>query len=260
MSDRTAYTDVDVDEGSAYAATCGRLVEALGGGFMISPQAKAFAKAHSLRGMPAYVLGRGSVLGDVDADVVTAAFGFFAADVVRASWEAGRAGLDVETAREEYAEACRDWGRERLAGLSAPGRLAELLGWVVDGADVAALPLYAGWRSVPLPDDDLGRAAQQLHVLREYRGGLHLVAVLACGLSPLQAVLAGTGGRSNAAFFGWEEPFEDVSGLAVARSQAEELTDRLVSPSWDVLGHDEREELLELLVEAHDLALGPSAA
>lgn len=260
MTDRADRSDVDVDEGPAYAAACGPLVQALGGGFMISPEAKAFAKAHEMRGMPAYVLGRGSVLGDVDADVVTAAFGFFAADVVRTSWEAGRAALDVQTAREEYAEVCRAWGRARLARLSDPARLAELLGWVVDGADVAALPLYAGWRAVSLPDDDLGRVAQQLHVLREYRGGLHLVAIVASGLSPLQAVLSSPGGSAHASFYGWEEPFEDVSGLAVARSQAEELTDRLVSPSWDVLGHDEREELLELLVEAHDLALGPSAA
>jgi hypothetical protein len=251
--------EIDVDDGPAYAAACAPLVQALGSGYMISPQAKAFSQRHGMRGRQGYFVGRGSVLGDVDADVVTAAFGFFPADIVREMWDAGRTAVDVVTAREGYAEACRDWGRARLEALPSPGRLAELLGWVVDGADVAGLPLYAGWRAVPLPPDDLGRVAQQLHVLREYRGGLHLVAVVASGLSPLQAILAGSGGSGNASYYGWEEPFEDVSGLVVARSEAESLTDRLVTPSWDVLGHDERVELLALLTEAATLAFGPPA-
>lgn len=240
-------SDVEIDDGPAYAAAVGALVAALGGGFMISRQAKAFAVDHGLRGRAAYVLGRGSVLGDVDADVVTAAFGFWPADVVRQAWDDGRAVLDVATARERYAEVCRDWGRARLAGFADPARLAELLGWVVDGCDVVGLPLFAGWRAVPLPDDAVAAATQHLHVMREHRGGTHLLAVLASGLTPLQSVLSGPGGTGNATFFGYDEPFEDVSGLVTARSEAEALTDRLSAPAYDVLSHDEREELLALL-------------
>ena len=251
-------TDVQIDDGPAYSAAVGALFASLGGGFMISKQAKAFAVDHRMRGRPAYVLGRGSVLGDVDADVVTAAFGFWPADVVRESWDQGRAVLDVATARERYAEMCRSWGRARLAGLSDPARLAELLSWVVDGCDVVGLPLFAGWRAVPLPDDDLGAVTEQLHVMRERRGGLHLLAVIACGLTPLQAVLSGPGGTSNATFFGHDEPFEDVSGLTTARSEAEALTDRLAAPAFDVLAHDERVELLNLLREAATKAFPPS--
>ena len=251
--------DVEVDGGVAYAAAVAPLFARLGGGFMISKQAKAFAQDNGLRGRQAYVLGRGSVLGDVDADVVTAAFGFWPADVVREAWDGGREVLDVATARDRYAETCAAWGRDRLAGLSDPGRLAELLGWVVDGCDVVGLALFAGWRAVPLPGDDLGRAMQHLHVLREHRGGLHLVAVLASGLTPLQAVLAGPGGSGNAGFFGFEEPFEDVSGLATTRSDAETLTDRLAASAFDVLAHDERVELLDLLHEATAVAFRPPA-
>jgi len=253
-------SSIDVDNGPEFAAACAPLVASLGGGWMISPQAKAFAKEHGLRGRQGYVLGRGAVLGDVDADVVTAAFGFWPADIIRESWDAAREVLDIPTALRDYAEACCAWGRERYASFADAARLAELLGWVVDGADVAGLPLYAGWRAVPLPDDDLGRLNQQLHVLREYRGGMHLVAVVASGLSPLQAVLSGPGGHGNAAFFGWEEPFEDSTGLQLARSEAEGLTDRLVAPSWDVLGRDERLELLELLQAAAAAAFAPTAA
>ena len=250
--------EIDVDDGAAFAAACAPLVAALGGGFMISAQAKAFSEAHGLRGRQGYTLGRGSVLGDVDADVVTSAFGFWPADKVREWWDSARAILDVRTAQRGYAETCRAWGRARFARFGEVARLGELLGWVVDGTDVAALPLYAGWRAVALPDDAEGRLAQQLHVLREYRGGMHLVAVVASGLSPLQAVLSGPGGTSNASFFGWEEPFEDAVGLQTARSEAETLTDRLVAPAWDVLGHEERGELLTLLGGAAAAAFPPS--
>ncbi|MGD9957515.1 MAG: hypothetical protein AB7O74_04575 [Candidatus Nanopelagicales bacterium] len=251
--------EVDVDDAS-FTAVVAPYISSLGGGFMISSQAKAFSKDNNLRGRAAYVLGRGSVLGEVDADVVTAAFGFWPADVVREAWDAGRGVMTPAEALPKYAEACRDWGRTRYAGFDDAGRLAELLSWVVDGTDVAALPLYAGWRAVELPSDDAGRLSQLLHVLRELRGGMHLVAVVASGLTPLQAVLAGPGGPGNASFFGWEEPFEDVSGHVLARSEAEVLTDKLLTPTLDVLGHDERVELLALLQAATRSAFGPDAA
>lgn len=251
---------IDIDDGPAYAAAAGTYIASLGGGFMISSQAKAFAKDNGLRGWAAYVVGRGSVLGDVDADVVTAAFGFWPSDVVRESWQAGRAAIALDDAREQYAAACHAWGRQRYADLEGAGRLAELLSWVVDGCDVAGLPLFAGWRAVDLPADDPARLNQLLHVAREHRGGTHLLAVIASGLSPLQAVLTGPGGTGNASFFGWEEPFEDVSGQMLARSQAETLTNTLIAPAFDVLGHDERVELLALLEAASQAAFRPSAA
>ena len=250
-------SDIDVDDGAAFVAACSPLVGALGGGFMISSPAKAFMQAHGMDIRQAYVVGRGSVLGDVDADVVTAAFGFWPADIVREGWDTGRELLDVVTARTAYAEVCRDWGRIRLAKMEGAGRLAELVSWVIDGVDVAGLPLFAGWRAVDLPDDDAARAAQALHVLREYHGGMHIVAVLASGLTPVQAVLAGSGGVANATFFGWEEPLENVGGLREVRTAAENLTDRLVAPAYDVLGHDERTELLTLLHQATATAFPP---
>ena len=98
--------------------------------------------------------------------------------------------------------------------------------------------------------DGARRLAQLLHVLREHRGGLHLVAVVASGLTPHQAVLTGPGGPDNARFFGYQEPFEEVSHLIEVRAATEDLTDRLVAPAYDVLGHDERADLLALLQTA----------
>ena len=243
-------TDDVVDDGPSYARAVAPLIGSLGGGFMISRQAKAFAVDHGLRGREAYVLGRGAVLGDVDADVVISAFGFWPADVIRPAWDGGRATLPVHEALPKYAEVSRDWGRFRFEGYADAGRLAELLRVVADGADVNAIALFAGWRAVELPADDEGRLSQLLHVMREHRGGLHLVAVVASGLTPHQAVLTGPGGPDNARFFGYEEPFEEVSHLIEVRAATEDLTDRLVAPVYDVLGHDERADLLALLQTA----------
>jgi len=100
---------------------------------------------------------------------------------------------------------------------------------------------------MPLPDDAEARVVQLLHVLREHRGGTHLLAVLATGLTPRAAVLAGSGGAPNAQFFGWRPPYEDVSGLADRRAQAEALTDRLAAPAFQALDDAETDELRGLL-------------
>jgi hypothetical protein len=231
-----------------FAASVKDQVSLLGGGFMISRHAKAAATEHGLRDVwSAYFLGRCGVLGDVHPDVVAAATVFYPVDVVREAWTTGRAAVAPDSAADRYGQACHEWGRARLEGFTGAARLAELAGTVAAEADVSALPLFAGWRAMPLPDDPAARCAQALHVLREHRGGLHAVAVLAAGLTPRQAVLSGKGGEANAVFFGWDPPYEDVSGLAGVRADAEALTDRLVQPAYAVLDDAEQAELRALL-------------
>ncbi|MBG0815955.1 hypothetical protein HS045_17515 [Planomonospora sp. ID82291] len=225
---------------------------------MISREAKAVSERAGLAGRAMYFRGRCGVLGEVDADVVRSAVAFFPAGHVRANWEAGRA-LPVEAAVELYAEACHAWGRRRLGSFDGAARLAELLEPVAAGAEVTGAPLFAGWRAVPLPDDAPARATQLMHVLRELRGGLHAVAVLAEGLTPLQAMLLESHGsplgdmpgEAMARFFEWPEPYPAPDPrLAAARTRAEELTDRLMTPAFAVLDEAEAAELADLLAAA----------
>jgi hypothetical protein len=65
-----------------------------------------------------------------------------------------------------------------------------------------------------------------MQILREWRGGIHLVATTAVGLSPLQAILTNEG-EGQAKFFGWSEPFEDCAAIKAKHDEAEEMTDRL---------------------------------
>ncbi|MCG5211856.1 SCO6745 family protein [Streptosporangium sp. KLBMP 9127] len=232
-------------------------ISALGGGFMISREVKALCEQTGLAPRAMYFRGRCGVLGEVDADVVLAATYFFPAQHVRESWEGGRA-LPADKAADLYAGACHDWGRRRLAGFAAAGRAAELLEPVVSGADVLGAPLFAGWRALPLPDDAPARLAHLLHVARELRGGLHGLAVRACGLAPLEATLAETGsggpvgtGVAAARFLAWPEPYtEPPAAVAERRARAERLTDELVAPAFAALTAEQSDELIELLGRA----------
>jgi hypothetical protein len=69
-----------------------------------------------------------------------------------------------------------------------------------------------------------------MQILREWRGGLHLVATTAAGLSPLEAILTNEG-VGQAKFFGWPEPFPDVAAIKAKHDAAEETTDRLCAAS-----------------------------
>ena len=180
---------------------------------MISSQAKAFAKDHGLRGWAAYVVGRGSVLGDVDADVVTAAFGFWPSDIVRESWDAGRAAITARRGPHRVRRRLPRLGPSALRRprRRRPARRAALVGGRRRRRRRAAAVRRLARRRAPGRRPRRG-STSCCTCLREHRGGTHLVAVVASGLSPLQAVLTGPGGTGNASFFGWEEPFEDVSG------------------------------------------------
>ncbi|MFE1591303.1 hypothetical protein [Nocardia sp. NPDC058705] len=241
------------------SAAVKRQVLELGGAFMISREARAFGETTGVAGFHgAYTRGRGGVLGDVDADVVTAAFGFFEPECVRAAWES--VSMPAAEAATQYMLACRGFGQRKLAGFDRADRLAELLQRVVNAAPSTGLPLFAGWRAMPVPEDGRAAVLQLTHVLRELRGGLHLIAVLANGLTPLQAILVDGSpiydGPGHAKLLGWAEPFEQVTDdIRMRWEAAEKLTDELIAPCFDVLDDAEREELTALMLEAHRVAL-----
>lgn len=234
----------------------------LGGGFMLSSQAKQAGKDAGLRGWQFYFIGRGGVLGDVDPDVVGSAMAYWPRDVVREGWNAARAVLTPEEGVRRFTAVNHGWGREHLADAPGLDRLAPLLERVARDADSAGLALFAGWRATlgTLPDDLPARVSHLCHVLRELRGGLHLAAVLAAGLTPLEAVLAG-GGEGNATFFGWSQPFILPTGLVDRRVAAEAVTDDVAGAVWArSLSPAEQAEVTGLVTTAAQAALESMSA
>ncbi|AHH18264.1 hypothetical protein NONO_c34770 [Nocardia nova SH22a] len=232
-------------------------IQNIGGAFMFSRETKAFGASTGVDGfIGPYTRGRGGVLGDVDADVVTAAFGFFEPATVRAAWES--VSMPPAEAASGYLAACRDFGRRKLAGFDSAERLAELLQTVVDDADVAGVSLFAGWRALPSAPDAPGQVLQLIHCLRELRGGVHLIAVRSVGLAPFEAVLIGgsplADGPTQARRFGWGDRVDSTEVTVAMRQRwdaAEALTDELIAPAFAGLDEAAGKELVTLLQEAH---------
>lgn len=234
----------ELSAAEAEAATA-KAIHDLGSAFMLHPETMRRAGDHGYENPFAfYFAGRGGVLGDVDADVVYACFGWFHPALVRSQWEAGIAVHGAREAARRYATACADWGRDHLSAVAGLERFADLAERVVAGAESSGRPLFAGWRAEPRVPDPPGRAQQLVHVLREWRGANHLIATTAMGLSPLEALLAGDG-EGQARLFGWPEPFPRAVSRARWR-EAEALTDRLGAPALETLSGEERAEFAEL--------------
>ena len=102
-------------------------VGSLGGAWMLHPEVLGPCREVGYpNGFAYYVTGRGGVLGDVDADVVSSAFGFFEPSLVRKLWEQGTAVESARASARRYGAACAEWGRSRYGTFAGIGRLAEL--------------------------------------------------------------------------------------------------------------------------------------
>lgn len=198
-------------------------------------------------GMDFYIAGRGGVLGEVDADVVSAAFVFFNPVAVRAGWDGSAAVMSRREAAEAFAACGHDWGRAHLADGPDLGRVVELTSRVVDAASPAGAPVFAGWRHLPAPADDAANVIHQMNALRELRMALHACAVLASGLAPVEALLLKTPGM--APIFGWTDDLPDVSDRKAVWDGAEAATDLAFGRALGVLDDAEQAEWVGLLAE-----------
>ena len=215
----------------------------LGGEFMTHTSTFERADDLGLHPWSYYFLGRGGVLGDPDPDVIYAAMPFFGPDLVRRSWANGRAVRSPGEVVPHFVETMRTFARNRWQGVT--GRLVELLEKAVDGAPPDNAPLFAGWRALDRPDDEVGRASQLAMTLREHRGGLHIVAVLSAGLTPLEATVAYADPK-RAEFFGWDDVSDVDDSVRKRRAEVEWTTHRLAASAYRHLSDGERDELVKL--------------
>lgn len=219
-------------------------VNKLGSGFMLDGASFARATEIGLEpGLGFYVIGRFGALGRVHHDVIAASAAFFAPATIAGYWDAATLAADPAAAAALFMDCADRWGRTNLANVAGLDRLNELAGKVVDAASPTAASLFAGLRALPRSTDPAGLATQLSFLLRELRMARHTVAVLAEGLTPLEAILSGSGGEGNAKMFGWQPPFADVSSLHARRAAAEKRTDELHATDFAVLTDDERAEL-----------------
>jgi hypothetical protein len=204
-------------------------------------------------GIDFYFAGRAGVLGDVDADVVAASLVFFNPDTVHKAWDASADVMPRLQAALEFSRCAHQWAARNLPPDVDYARLAELAQRAIAHASPAGLPLFAAWRAEAgflEPADDVGLALHRLNVLRELRGGLHGVAILAAGLSAADAVMVRTPFMAD--IFGWDRSSSDPDRNKMVWDDAEARTNRLFGVAFEALSESERIELVELVDAASD--------
>jgi hypothetical protein len=238
------------------ARTAGPVLE-FSRGWMLSPETAARGAELGLQpGRGFWVVGRCGVLGDVDADVIAAAIGVMHPAMVRSQWESRPTTRPARAVSEAYAECAMDWGRSALAPMDAGrlARLVELCGVVIAAALPSTGAIFAGWRNLRVPEDDPAAAvALQINVLRELRGGAHLIALQAVGLRPLDALLTAEpprGGPEWADGLGWSGPYDDPAPFMAARAHAEVVTSQLCEHAYAALRPEDRATFVDLVAEA----------
>ena len=224
-------------------------------GWMTGPLADRLAVDLGMRSeTDLWIVGRAGVLGDGDADVAAAGLAFLAPDHVREAWESLPDGLTHRQVADAYSALCCRWGSTELAKFDEARmtRLDQLGRRIAKVADPSIGAVFAGWRAQPQPDDVNGRVALTMQVLREMRGGAHIIAVNACGITPLDAVLASPApaprsGQPWAEHLGWTGPFKDADSSREARAEAERVTSRIIAPIYGSIGDSALDEFAELV-------------
>lgn len=229
-------------------------IGAAGSAFYFTPETLARGRELGLDGFRLYFLGRGGVLGDVEAPVVTSAFGYFEPSVVARLWDSARSVVPPRDAARAYLACAHDMGRRCLGEVSDLGPFCRAAEEVAGAADVAGLALFAGVMGEPLPDDPPARAMQLLVALRELRGSAHLLAVRAAGLEPRVAHYLRR--PDDYEMFGWRgDPPAVADAERRMLADAEALTDRLVGPAFAALDDDGAAALVDGLAR-----IGPALA
>ncbi|GAA4907286.1 hypothetical protein HD597_002925 [Nonomuraea thailandensis] len=251
-----------------------RTLEPLHGMIYFSPEADAAYKQLGLTGRMGYFASRAAALGPVTAEAVIATFYNFDPQVIRqaipAAWHIASpaeildARLDAvdTTLRRVLGDAVDSPEMARAAALARGAAQA-----ISD--ELSGRPLYAAHTALPWPDAPHLVLWHAQTLLREFRGDGHLAALLAAGLSGIEALVshAATGAvpaETLRVTRGWTETgwAAAVSGLEKRgwlrdgaltaqgrreREAIEEATDRMARAPYAALG-DERCQELRLLV------------
>ena len=226
-----------------------------------------------------YFASRAAPFGEATPELVTATFANFRPSMVERAlpdaWALASPEAVLDARRAGAAEALRS-----ALGPAAEGddivEAAELAERAVDACPPAGRPLFAALRALERPTDPLERLWHAATLLREHRGDGHVIALVAAGLSGLDAhvTLAATGAvpaerlqsargwdddewasaKAGLVERGWLAPDGSLAEAGRAgRQEVEDRTDQLAVDPWRALGQRETERL-------HALALPQARA
>lgn len=221
-----------------------------------------------------YFAGRAAPLGLVPAEVVHSVFYNFAdGEVARhIPWVWGKITPEDAIAVRERgsAKALRLLIGDELADSAGLVRAAELATRAAYSAPTEGRVLYAGLRTIDVPEEPVAKLWHAATLLREHRGDGHNIALVARGIGGTEAhVLAALAAGMRAEEFGriHHLPKAQLAGVVEGlrnrglvnsaggfteagrdlKTRIEALTDELAAPAYDVLTAAELDELITLL-------------
>ena len=231
-------------DAQAAAEATASAVSAVGRHFMLDGATYAKGAELGFAGLDFYAAGRGGVLGEVDADVVAAAFAFFEPGYVRSQVELGRKVMSADAAAAAWADCCAAWAEAHVGDDAPLDRLNPLLDQLVAAGRPACAAIFSGWRALPVPSSPKAHAVHQLNGIRELRHGLHSAAVLAAGLSPHEALSIAS--PHMAPIFGWAGLADGAEERKPQWQAAEAATNTAIAHAYEGLDDAARDELVEL--------------
>jgi hypothetical protein len=257
----------------ATARALWQLIEPIHAVAYFAPEPVSALKDAGYRGYwMGYFAGRAAPLGPVGPELVHAVFYNFRYDRVAralpAAWEFAPPAAAVDARGRGSVAALR-----RALGSAADGpalvRAAELAGKAAAAAPIEGRPLFASYRTLPVPADPLARLWHAATLLREHRGDGHVAALLVAGIGGreshvLQHLAIGTprdvyGSARDFDDGEWEQRLaslraKDLVGpggltaLGVSvKTDIEASTDALAAAAYATLTRDELAELVGLL-------------
>lgn len=241
------------------------------------PEAAEEYGALGVTGAGGYFGSRSAPMGAVPDEVIIATFYNFSPLAVTSAMPGVWAAASPEALQ---AARYRVVGRalQRVGADLSGEQIAEaraLVDPVVDGLDIAGKPLAAANASVALPDDPLVALWQQLTVVREWRGDVHIALLVTNEIDPCECLVLQVGtGRfplriaqvtrrwdeaqwagaiDSLATRGWVTADGTVTPEGVeARDRIEADTDRLCASIWNPIFNTGAARLTELIMPIHE--------
>jgi hypothetical protein len=216
-----------------------------------------------------YFAARSAPLGKVPAEVVDAVFYNFApgevAQCIPSAWDVATPEAVLAARQEGCVTALRRILGD-LADAPAVARAADLATRAATSAPMEGRILYAGLRSLPVPDEPVARLWHAATLLREHRGDGHVAALVTAGIDGQEAhVLAALSMGMAPEEYGRLNPLTPqqlaavVNGLRArglvdastaftaagrdTKDRIESVTDALAAPAYDCLAPDEVDQL-----------------
>ncbi len=208
-------------------------IDTAGSGFYFAPETLEKGKEAGLDGFRLYFLGRGGVMGDVNANVVQSAFGYFNPELLTSMWTTGAETMPAREAAALYWDCAAEYGRMKLGEVEGLAEFCEAAETILNATECDGLPLFAGIMSMPLAEDLPARAYQLTATLRELRGSAHLAAVRAAGLTPREAHAFKR--PEMLEMFGWTEEFPIGDDVEAKLEKAEKMTDAALDCCYSAL-------------------------